>query len=49
MSYDEAAAKFLDCTAFAKWPVAKAKATVEMVRRLEDAQDLRALTALCAG
>jgi 2-methylcitrate dehydratase PrpD len=49
MSYGEVAAKFLDCTAFAKWPVAKAKATVEMVRRLEDAQDLRALTALCAG
>jgi 2-methylcitrate dehydratase PrpD len=49
MSYDEVATKFLDCTAFAKWPVAKAKATVEMVRRLEDAPDLRALTALCAG
>jgi 2-methylcitrate dehydratase PrpD len=49
MPYGEVAAKFLDCTAFANWPVAKAKATVEMVRRLEDAQDLRALTALCAG
>ena len=49
MSYDEVAAKFLDCTAFAKWPVAKAKATVELVRRLEGAPDLRALTALCAG
>jgi 2-methylcitrate dehydratase PrpD len=49
MSYDEVAAKFLDCAAFAKWPTAKGKAIVEMVRKLEDVQNLDALTALCAS
>ena len=49
MSYDEVAAKFLDCAAYAKWPVAKSKAIVEMVRGLEDAHSLNALTALCAS
>jgi 2-methylcitrate dehydratase PrpD len=48
MSYEEVAAKFLDCAAFAKWPVAKALAIVEMVRRIEQVADVRALTALCA-
>src|ERR1700678_3314053 len=48
MSYDEVAAKFLDCAAFAKWPAAKGKAIVEIVRKLEDAPHLGALTALCA-
>jgi 2-methylcitrate dehydratase PrpD len=48
MSYEEEAAKFLDCAAFAKWPVAKAKAIVEMVRGIEQVADVRALTALCA-
>ena len=33
MSYDEVAAKFLDCAAFAKWPAAKAKAIIAAVRR----------------
>jgi 2-methylcitrate dehydratase PrpD len=49
MSYDEVAAKFLDCAAYAKWPAAKGKAIVEMVRSLEDAHSLDALTALCAS
>ena len=49
MSYDEVAAKFLDCAAFAKWPAAKGKAIVEMVRGLEEAHSLNALTALCAS
>jgi 2-methylcitrate dehydratase PrpD len=49
MSYEEVAAKFLDCASFAKWPQAKAKQIVEMVRRLEDVADIRALTALCSG
>ena len=44
MSYDEVAAKFLDCAAFAKWPAAKAKAIVGMVRTLEDAHSLSAIT-----
>jgi 2-methylcitrate dehydratase PrpD len=48
MSYEEAAAKFFDCAAFAKWPQAKAKQIVEMVRRLEEVKDVRSLTALCS-
>jgi 2-methylcitrate dehydratase PrpD len=46
MSYDEVAAKFLDCAAFAKWPTTKAKQVVEMARKLEEIQDIRKLTAL---
>ncbi len=46
MSFDEVAAKFLDCAAFAKWPVAKARAIVEAVRKLESMPDIRALTGL---
>ena len=49
MSYDEVAAKFLDCAAFAKWPAAKAKAIVGMVRALEDVHSLSAITALCVS
>jgi hypothetical protein len=49
MSYEEVAAKFLDCASFAKWPQAKAKQIVGMVRRLEDVTDVRALTALCSS
>lgn len=48
MSFEEEADKFLDCAAFAKWPAAKAKQVVEMVRGLEGVRDVRALTALCA-
>jgi 2-methylcitrate dehydratase PrpD len=48
MSYEEVAAKFLDCAGFAKWPASKAKAVVEMVRGIERVTDIRALTALCA-
>jgi 2-methylcitrate dehydratase PrpD len=48
MSYDEVAAKFLDCAAFAKWPGDKAKTIVEVVRRLESVPDVRSLAALCA-
>ncbi len=46
MSYDEVAAKFLDCAAFAKWPASKAGAIVEMARKLEQVPDIRKLTAL---
>ena len=49
MSYDEVAAKFLDCAAFAKWPAGKAKGIVDMVRGLEGLANVRALTALCAS
>ena len=46
MSFDDEIAKFLDCAAFAKWPAAKAKGVVEMVRKLEDVPDVRRLTAM---
>lgn len=46
MSFDDVAAKFLDCAAFAKWPLAKAKSVVEMARAIEQVPDVRKLTAL---
>ena len=46
MSYDEVAAKFLDCATFAKWPADKAKAVVGMVSQMETLPDVRKLTAL---
>ncbi len=46
MSYDDVAAKFLDCAGYAKWPESKAKAIVEQVRKLEQVADVRKLTAL---
>jgi 2-methylcitrate dehydratase PrpD len=48
MSYDEVAAKFLDCAAFAQWPGAKARAVIDRVSKLDGARDVRALMALCA-
>jgi len=49
MTFDEVAEKFQDNAAFAKWPAAKAKAIVDMVRRLEEVPDVRALTSLCTS
>jgi len=46
MSWDDVAAKFLDCAAYAKWPEAKATAIVEHVRRLEELAGVRTLAAL---
>ena len=46
MSFDDVAAKFLDCAAFAKWPLSKAKSAVEMARTIEQVTDVRKLTAL---
>jgi len=48
MSYDEVAAKFEDCAAFAKWPQSQTKAIIAMVAKLEDTPDVRALALLCA-
>jgi 2-methylcitrate dehydratase PrpD len=48
MSYDEVADKFRDCAAFAQWPRDKTERIVDSVRRLEQAADVRALTALCS-
>jgi 2-methylcitrate dehydratase PrpD len=49
MSYDEVAEKFLGCAEFAQWPLARANKIVEMVRHLEDLEDMRTLTGLCGG
>ena len=46
MSYDEVAEKFRGCAAFAEWPADKANQVIEMVRKLEDVSDVRALTVL---
>jgi 2-methylcitrate dehydratase PrpD len=46
MSYDEVAEKFLGCAAFAEWPDAKAKQVIDLMRKLEDVSDIRAVTAL---
>ena len=48
MSYDEVAEKFRGCAEFAEWPMSKANQVVEMVRKLEDVTDVRALSALCS-
>src|SRR5579863_2169981 len=45
MSFEDVTEKFLDCAAFAKWPTAKAKSVVEMVRAIEKVPDMRQLTA----
>lgn len=46
MSYEEAAEKFLDCGAFAKWPLDRSKAALVLVRDLASLPDVRPLTAL---
>ena len=46
MSYDEVAEKFQGCAAFAEWPAAKATQVIDLVRKLENLSDVRALTAL---
>src|SRR5229473_7353199 len=46
MSYDEVADKFRGCAAFADWHTAKVNQVIELVRKLEDVSDVRALTAL---
>ncbi|MEO8049224.1 MAG: MmgE/PrpD family protein [Acidobacteriota bacterium] len=48
MSIDDVTAKFLDCAAFAKWPLSKATSVVEMARAIEKVSDMRQLTALLA-
>jgi 2-methylcitrate dehydratase PrpD len=46
MSFDDVAAKFQDCAAFAKWPKQKADRVVDMIRKLETVGNVRDLTAL---
>jgi 2-methylcitrate dehydratase PrpD len=49
MSYDEVAEKFHGCADFAQWPIARANKIVDLVRHLEDLEDMRTLTALCGA
>ncbi len=46
MSYDDVADKFRDCAAFARWPAPKSARVVDLVRRLEEVNDVRELTVL---
>jgi 2-methylcitrate dehydratase PrpD len=45
MSYDEVADKFRGNAEFAKWPKQKAESVIELVKSLENAPDVRNLTA----
>jgi 2-methylcitrate dehydratase PrpD len=49
MTYEEVAEKFLDCARFAKWPLERARSTVELVRKLETVPNVRFLTALVSS
>jgi len=44
MTFDEVAAKFRDCAAFAKWPREKTDQVVQLVSKLENVTDVRGLT-----
>lgn len=46
-SFDEVAAKFLDCASFAKWPSERARGIVSAVQKLESLADVRTLADLC--
>jgi 2-methylcitrate dehydratase PrpD len=45
MSYEDEADKFRGCAAFAKWPSDKTESIIRQVRTIEDAPNVRALTA----
>jgi 2-methylcitrate dehydratase PrpD len=45
MSYEEEADKFRGCAEFAKWPSAKTETVIRLIRSLEDAPNVSALTA----
>ena len=49
MSYDEVAAKFLECAEFARWDMGKAKEVVGMVAEFEKLPDIRGLMALVSN
>jgi len=48
MSFEEVAAKFRDCAAYAKWPDPKVQRIVAAVQTLEHLRDIRTLTSLFA-
>ncbi len=47
MSFEEETAKFLDCAAYARWPIGKARSIVDTVRSIERVADVGVLAALC--
>jgi 2-methylcitrate dehydratase PrpD len=47
MSYDEVAEKFMGCADSAKWPTARSRKIIEIIRDLEDVADIRLLVELC--
>lgn len=49
MSYDEVAAKFLECAEFARWDMGKAKEVVGMVAEFEKLPEIRGLMALVSN
>jgi 2-methylcitrate dehydratase PrpD len=49
MSYDEVAAKFLECAEYARWDMAKAGDVVGMVAEFETLPDIRKLMALVSN
>ena len=46
MTFNEVAAKFLDCAGYAKVPDQRAKRIVQIVANLENVSDLKTLTSL---
>ncbi len=49
MSFEEVTKKFLDCAAYVGWAPEKSRQVVEIVRRLENIDNVGALTALLAA
>ena len=49
MSFDEAAMKFRGCAEFAEWPKAKTEGIVTIIKRLEAAPDMSALSPLLSA
>ena len=46
MSYDEVADKFLGCAEFAKWPLAKSKALIKVIKDLDKVKNISSISKL---
>ena len=49
MSFDEASENFCGCAEFAEWPQAKTEKIIALVKTLEAAPDMSALTPLLSS
>jgi 2-methylcitrate dehydratase PrpD len=49
MSFDQAASKFRGCAEFAEWPKAKTEKIITLVKALEAASDISALSPLLSA